>query len=141
MAEQAKEIVGLVFDKLEQYFDASKQVIETYGGDVAELGLAYIRVDAFITLAGFLLLVCTCVVGTKLIVFGYKISNYELYSGEEGKRLQNLYKNDIEVGVYATGVAVAVFGGVGVIVQLTSGLWALIGMFYPEVYAVHLVIK
>lgn len=43
---ETKEVVELVFDRAEQYFEAIKQVVEQYSGDAAELGLMAMRIEA-----------------------------------------------------------------------------------------------
>lgn len=66
MSNEAKEAVELTFDKMEQYFEAAKGVIDQYGGDVAELGLMALRVDALsVILPSLIVTVLSGVIGIK----------------------------------------------------------------------------
>lgn len=116
-----KEPVEFAFDKIEQYFDAAKQIIEQYGGDVAELGLMALRIDAISNLLPGILCI---ILARPLYKVWKKLSDYE--ESALGDRIFSF-----------------IFGGiVGFITVLITflslaNIWYWVGIFYPELYAVY----
>lgn len=117
---ETTQAVEFAFGKMEQYFDAAKTVIEQYGGDVADLALMALRVEA---ISEFLPVVMLVPLG---IVF-YKI----------GKSVWQTADEDFDR--FMIGNILYVVGGVFALFALTTllNIWAWAGIFYPELYAVH----
>lgn len=130
-----KETTEFVFDKLEQYFEAARHVIEQYGGDAVNLGLAALRIEAASELI-------PAVVAFAIALFLWKKLNPFVQFGtakaiteEEGDR----YRNDEEVRFTLVGAVSALVIFICVIVFFVNilNIWAWAGLFYPELYAVH----
>ena len=125
MSNETKEVVELTFDKLEQYFEAAKGVIEQYGGDVAEVGLNVLRIEAiseiFFPLAVILFLFASL---PLMIRFGKWINQKAI--DDRSEPWEMIYIVHILLGIFF-------------LIQLVSllNLWAWVGIFYPELYAVH----
>lgn len=159
---EAKEIVELTFDKLEQYFNAAQRVIEQYGGEAVELGLMALRIEAgselvrplvFLILCGFMIykLLPTCF--PKIITITPEYINDLKDAGYEGRTLDesNLFKNykyikedfeipdDLEQAKYLVPIIINVLLIATVIISISKliNIWAWAGIFYPELYAVH----
>jgi len=120
---EKKETVEFAFDKIEQYFEAAKQVIEQYGGDVAELGLMALRVEAISCLLPGLIII---ILARPLYKVWKKIGDYEE---------AHSYGRDRGVTV----VAGATIGAILLILTLVTlfNIWSWVGIFYPELYAVY----
>jgi len=129
VAEQAKETVEVLTpvvtsmgEKMAQYMEAAQNIITQYGGDVAELGLNVLRVEALTQI----------IPGIVLLILAYPY--YKIVSA--------LYLHEVEKT--GDGIASAIFGGalgiglvIGTLISLFN-IWAWVGLFYPEMYAVHL---
>lgn len=121
----SKETTEFVFEKMEQYFDAAKTVIEQYGGDVAELGLGALRVQAASELAPAL-------AGILILIAIYCLRGKIKYEAEVNR----------SGGGAVAIVATLMVGAASLIVTLEAllNIWAWVGIFYPELYAVYLFI-
>ena len=118
-------VTEVVFDRMEQYFDAAKHVIEQYGGDVAELGLNALRVGALSE-------ILFPVVST---VFLLVLIKHALPAYRWGAKPEN---NSNGLGFF-----IPLFLGGGhllllfLAIKYSLNIWAWVGIFYPELYAVH----
>ena len=143
---EAKEVTEFVFDKMEQYFNAAQQVIQKYGGDVADLALNALRVDAAaIVVTGVAMLVIGVIsirAGISWVSLATQAKFFSEGEREKDARkalLHTIYDKDIEP-LYGIAGTLSIMGG-GVL--LTMGIiragevWAWVGLFYPELYAVH----
>jgi hypothetical protein len=116
-----KEMIEFAFDKIEQYFDAAKLVIDQYGGDVADLALAALRIEAASTLATPLLLLL-------LAYFLYRVA----------KRIYGIEKDETGDGQFTLMFGTPIIAALFVLgVFKLINVWAWVGIFYPELYAVH----
>jgi hypothetical protein len=111
----------LVFDRMEGYFDAAQGVIKQYGGDVAELGLMALRIDAFSVLFPGLLFAVLAMVWCRFV-----------------KRVYQYEKDETRDGA-GTIIASVIFGIVTLVVFAPAllNIWAWAGIFYPELWAIH----
>ncbi len=121
MSKETKETVEFAFDKMEQYFDAAKGVIEQYGGDVAELGLMALRVDAISSLMP----------GVVLLLLAYPW--YLLLKKTAAAELKS--SSDCFLTLMLGGVVSA--AGLAIMLKSLFNIWAWAGIFYPELYAIH----
>lgn len=111
-------------DKMEKFFAAAEKVLAQYGGDAVDLGLNVLRIDALSILLPSLLGVC---VGVVLMVQALKV----------------IPTIDFDKAITAKQ---AMFGFLSPLLCLpifvenlpdATNLWAWVGTFYPELYAVH----
>lgn len=127
-AEAAKVATEVAFDKFEQYFEAARQVLAQYqdqakelGMQAIDLGLLVLRIEAFSELLFPLVVV--------IISLAYV------------KQTKTLWKWGIKATAERThpGTAVPIVLGVFQFVWFTQlfNVWAWVGLFYPEVYAIH----
>jgi hypothetical protein len=122
------EATEMVLNKIDEYMNAAKTVIETYGGDVADLGLLALRVEAGSEIFLPLLLSFGLLFMIPLMI-------------RTGKKIWEVQKEQSTYEVSAVFLYVfhLAWGGFlfGNIFQALN-LWAWVGLFYPEAYAVHL---
>jgi len=118
---EATEVTEAVFGKMEEYFDAAKQVIETYGGDVADLGLNVLRIEA-----GAMLVLPLIAMVFLLSVVKY-IKRVNIWG----------FSADNNCDAPAVIVPLVVDAIVVFTVYKVFSIWAWVGLFYPELYAVH----
>lgn len=123
MANEEKliENMGVVSDKLVQYMDAAEKVITQYGGDAVNLGLNVLRIDAGVSalawITGFLL----CI--SSALAF---------------KALLKKYTPSEVTGVdFGLGGIVVVFVFSTMHTLIEPIVWPVVGIFWPEAYAVH----
>lgn len=126
---ESTEAVAFVFDKLEGYMSAAKSVIDTYGGDAAELGLLALRVEAASEIVRPLVL---------FILFA-ALFFYALKIAMKGFR-KEFDDNSTDEAAVGAGTAISVTLGLILVFCATDiiNIWAWVGIFYPEAYAVHL---
>ena len=112
--EQAADAAEKVVNKVLQYLDAVEEVVKNHGQDAAELGLAALRVEA----GRWLFLgVFSGIVGGWMARKAFLI--YDEYEGTA-----------ILMGVFS------IFLGI-ISLILGLNLWNWVGVFWPELYAVH----
>ena len=166
------EVVEFAFDKMEKYFDAAKTIIEQYGGDVAELGLMALRIEA-----GKSILISTVVflaflylankfyrLSTKqtdmncleaLDSFSYDFEKRELIEKVTGvvvdyqvridsdtkEKLRNIKYipssewSELRITLTIAAIVSSVVSSIAFLKLINIWLW--VGIFYPELYAVH----
>lgn len=124
MTTQTQEIIEAVApisDKLLQYITATEELLAKYGGDVADLALNVLRIDA----AGNLLV-------------GFALLGVLLTIALNIKKVAAL-----ERAATGNSAATVIFG---IITLTTTGIfttaklfniWNWVGLFWPEAYAVH----
>jgi len=119
------EVAELVFDKMEKYFDAAKTVIDQYGGDVSELALMALRIEALGELLPSIVMTLFFILTYKKFTDIIKDTNKKIKSEPYGI-------HDLKY------IPIVIYGcfGVGVAISLID-IWAWAGLFYPELYAVH----
>jgi len=122
---ESTEAVAFAFDKMEQYFNAAGKVIEQYGGDVAELGLLALRIDAITIVAPSTLWLLLYV--TVLFKFSSLCNYISNLSDEFDKSVVTVFLGGTW---FMLGIPTAVENN-------TFNVWAWAGIFYPELYAVH----
>jgi len=121
--DKTNDVVAFTFDKMEGYFGAAQKIIEQYGGDVAALGLNVLRIEAISELIPYLI---------------YTILSVLFYKGAlslSKKIEEDNWDGDTVMFVflgYITSCCLAVVAVIGIF-----NLWAWVGMFWPELYAVH----
>lgn len=164
---ETKEIVEFTFDKMETYFEAVKQVLEQYGGDVTDLSMDVLRVQAvaellpnligFIGFAGLAYLSYKALfkygkVDVKPLVLRDKGSHdwdvNQLVLKCTGYEYTKEWKESYEATRYQWKESIGLFAPLSVLMLsgLLAGLnfsglvniWAWVGLVYPELYAVHL---
>jgi len=98
------EVVEFAFDKMEKYFDAAKTVIDQYGGDVAELGLMALRMEAGGVLIKSLVVFCLFVyMANKAYRMSIHVDNISCWEAMI-KTKYDFEKRDIVE--YATGIRI-----------------------------------
>lgn len=116
-----EDATKLVLDKFDQYLQQVSGVIQHYAPDAVQLGLNALRVDAagnFIWPLMFLILLW------PYLHFWKKVRDYE-------------YKTENRIlGSLMIGGLIFSIGLIFAIVPLCD-IWSWVGIFYPEVYAVH----
>ena len=126
---ESTETVEFVFDKLDGYMSAAQSVIDTYGGDAADLGLMALRIEAasdlIIPLIFTGLLIAILRYLLPIMIKGWK----DEYDGRSN--------NEAATVVGTVGCGLAGFGLILSTIEVLD-IWAWVGMFYPEAYAVHL---
>ena len=132
VGKAAQEVAEVVQDQMSAYFDAAKAIMEQYGGDVVNLGLNVLRIEAASELITPL---CFFLISSVTLFIGRKIHK-SIDKEKEKCKEENKHFDD---GIYG---APAIFYGVGTLVGVIStialiDLWAWVGIFYPELYAVH----
>ena len=119
------ESTGLITDKILQYMTATEELLVTYGGDAADLGLNVLRIEAgynlILALAGMIL--------AGVITW---------LSYTTPKRL-GLEKDWPDHPVILVKVIGSIGGVIGVITNGANfiNIWNWVGLFWPEAYAVH----
>lgn len=74
-ANESLEVADFAFTRMEGYFEAAKHVIEQYGGDVAELGLMALRIEAIsILVPGILCFIGFGIISAKMLKKGVNIT-------------------------------------------------------------------
>lgn len=121
--EQIVDGVNVISDKLVQYTDAAEKVITQYGGDAVNLGLNVLRVEALV--AVFTWLFAVAILVGSILTMRSAIRN-------------NVFK---QVDFTVDTIKIVV-GGVGsistpIVVLATPIIWPIVGLFWPEAYAVH----
>jgi len=143
------EVAEFVFDKLEGYMSAAQSVIDTYGGDAAELGLMALRIEAASeVLFPSIIMLFLLVNSSKIVGFvknqfakSRAITNYQHEEDEkkrEALRRQYMRSDEVWFGVLAFMSVGACFITFSICFIAILDIWAWVGMFYPEAYAVHL---
>lgn len=124
-----EEQVVRLTEKLEQYFNAAKEVLLEYGPDVAEFGLTVLRVEAA---AELLPAIMYAIIAFLLVKYA---DPRKLFA-----RIKDIPKFDdarFGLGLLGTfslaGIATSIF----LVVFYLLNVWAWVGIFYPEAYAVH----
>lgn len=182
-AQEAAGLVDFSIAKLQEFFTAVEGVLQQYGGDVVDLGLAVLRIDAASQLLVPIFLV------TTLPILLYKLWNYKVECTDDlsglviavetnyvdRKRTQDLMIHRAfgvssscvigniaqvekarlleskpyggpspwkvsDLGDWAVFMFIAISTiTIALVISLYNliNLWAWIGMFYPEAYAVH----
>ncbi len=126
----AKEIVEFSFEKMEQYFGAAKNVIEQYGGDVAELGLMALRIQAASEIIMAIIMFSSVFLLHKLIPDNLWVFAKKYYNDSDYVKNYEIYIPFVIAYIF-TG-AMSVIGFVALF-----NIWMWVGIFYPEIYAVH----
>jgi len=167
VSDMAESTAELIFDNFNGYMEAAKRVIDTYGGDVADLGLLALRIDAaseIVLPAVFSFILAVVAVKARNLIFR-RVSLY--YVTTKGFAARSRYEDNfvnkffnistnivpddkIEMAKstfmpinwgsplpYIPIVLSAV--SVGCAIKVIN-IWAWVGMFYPEAYAIHLFI-
>lgn len=131
--DSAKDVLGFAADKMEQYFEAAKQVLEQYGPDAVDLGLAALRVEAASELVlPLALFVVGCIVARKSFLF----LNAEVPTGNDIETRKRYLDDSPETFSGMLALLLGSLFGLGGLVFLLD-VWAWAGIFYPELYAVH----
>jgi len=124
-AQAATATVSSISDGLDKYFDAAAEIISKYGGDVAELGLNVLRIDAVSVLIGPIVFLSVLLYGVPTVLQFCK-NIYKWQTDEPHNPYSLLY-------VIPCGYVVVLAHVAG----QALNVWAWVGLFYPEVYAVH----
>ncbi len=130
-----KEATEFVFDKLDQYFEAARHVIEQYGGDAVNLGLAALRIEAASELIPAVVTFIAALFLWKKVNPFAQFHIAKTISEEGGRR----YRDDHDMKFIGAGAISAILILIFGIIFLSSvlNIWAWAGLFYPELYAVH----
>lgn len=124
-----QEVADTVQDQMATYFDAAKAVMEQYGGDVVDLGLNVLRIEAISELSIFIML--------PVLAYGFYKAGNKIMALHKAELLKEKRYYDGWIGVVALlswGVTASL--AVSSVIGLFN-IWAWVGMFYPELYAVH----
>ncbi len=169
--QKAANLTEFSMDKMEQFFDAAQKVLAQYGGDVAELGLNVLRIEAASELILPLVFVVAAIVVAlnlrrmrsincevlsilnkdygaryswdKDILKAHNLDPHACFSGLTQEQKDKVMATASPAPFFAdsnlpqaiTGVATLVVGLFSL--SLLINLWAWVGIFYPELYAVH----
>ena len=174
---ETKETVEFAFDKMEQYFNAAKAVLDQYGGDVAEVGLNVLRIEAASELLAPLIATIIFGIIARIALKGFTVVDVEKIKRELRAACSKGYSSrgpfaDFLLGQYfgssadvnrgsktpedidtavrdnpswvwtINKIIRATVGGISGFVLFINifgliNIWAWIGLFYPELYAVH----
>lgn len=122
--DKATTLTEFSMDKMEGFFDAAQKVLQQYGGDAVDLGLNVLRIDAFSQLLPGVLALC-------VLFLTLKVANPIV------KFKQADADNDSIAGIVGVlGCVSLLIAGVVTFANLFN-VWAWVGLFYPEIYAVH----
>lgn len=124
--QQVDPTVQFALDKVDKYFEAVTKVVAEYGDDAVDLGLTALRIDAASRLVAPVLR--TIIFSIVLIVF-IKLFKWS-------KSIEDKFDREPVQAVF--GIIIA---GAGIAIVISAAhifdVWAITGIFYPEVYAVH----
>lgn len=137
---------ALAFDKMEKYFEAAKGVLEQYGGDVVDVGLNVLRIEALIQLGGLFFIVLFYILTYRFVI--QSLSKWRedtrlaaIFNTLEGARREyyrTLYAFwDLPIRTACGNIVFSIYWGVLLLNIVNINLWACVGVFYPELYAVH----
>jgi len=127
----AEKVAEYGIDKFDQFLSAASKVMSQYGGDVAELGLNVLRVDAASNLVTpLVLLIVSLVYWVKVFPVHREWNMVRQEAGGYGSA------ENFVIGYCVPVLIVACLTCLSVIGLLDAWIW--IGIFYPEAYAVHL---
>lgn len=121
-ATEATEALEFTFDKIEGYFGKVQEVVEKYGGDVANLGLNVLRIDAASHLISPLILFLV------LLCFVKYVLRYIRHIHSLGYENPWVFLQAFPIGY-----------GISLSFQISelANIWSWVGIFYPELYAVY----
>lgn len=122
--KEALNETEFAFDKMEQYFTTAAGIVEKYGGDVAELGLMALRLDAASVILSPL---------TFLLIFIFVNIRISPHIAQRIAAFKDpsdrLPSTIIHKGIIYSGITLCTLE--------VMNMWAWAGIFYPELYAVH----
>jgi hypothetical protein len=128
--DTALPVTEFAFDKMEKYFDAAQEVIDNYGGDAVELGLNALRVDAAAIIIPHLVFIIVALIFLKYLIplmkTGWREGREDGWSDFPAKCFAGT------ISVFAATIAL-----LANITDAFNNIWAWVGIFYPELYAVH----
>ena len=147
VAEKAGSLSDLGVEKLQAFFDLAEKVMAQYGGEAVDLGLNVLRIDAFSNMYGELIMLLVIAFTVKPVTAFMKkwfadctaAATYELL--EEGVERQRLYHIsrtwDLTLRVFFGWAMGGIYTAIALGNIVSLNLWAWIGIFYPELYAVN----
>lgn len=131
------EVAKFALDKLDSYFMAAQEVIEKYGGDAVDLGLMALRVDAISNILPLFLLSLVVFIIARYIPFNISEDKY-LELKDKGYSDRTVKEDKLkEMYFVIKFVKHFLYGTVGLTMVLAFDIFSMVGIFYPEIYAVH----
>mgnify|MGYP000247428932 CR=1 FL=1 len=135
MAEDTTaKVVEYSLSKFDEFLAAAQNIISQYGGDAAELGLNALRIEALSTIAApFIILVLT------ILYFIFLVKKHYKFAADRCKPYpHDLHRVDESaMGLFYAPLLIITFFTIVNIYCLLDA-WSWVGIFYPELYAVHL---
>lgn len=122
-----EDVVIHLTSKLDQYFQAATEVITKYGDEAVSMGLLVLRIEAAEGLIGGLVGLLVVYLFTKKWFF---LSFFE-------KARKAPYSEEFLYRLAGIASALAFIIGVCLSLFKLLNIWNWIGLFWPEVYAVH----
>lgn len=124
--QQVDPTVQFALDKVDKYFEAVTKVVAEYGDAAVDLGLTALRIDAASQLVAPVL--GTIILSIALVVF---IKLFKWSKSIEDKEDRDPWQIVFGMMIVSAGIAVVMSAA------CIFDVWAITGIFYPEVYAVH----
>lgn len=150
VVEQTATLAEFSMDKMQSFFDAAEKVLEQYGAEAVDLGLSVLRIDALSQMSFSLSVLFVMCAMYPFYVPWYRKwmqdSHNACYTyintlpeGEERTRLESIKDTwDLELRKFVGVASMLAYCFLGFLAGLQMiNVWAWVGIFYPELYAVH----